>query len=541
MTIDISNNDPRISYSVAQGVTQTSFAIPFEFFDDSDVNVYVDSVLKTITTDYTISGGGGSTGTVTISVTGATGGSVVVLTRDITIERTTDFTAGADINRAALNTQLDTLTAIAADVKDRAGLALSYNDRTVGVVTELPDVNDLKGRYLAFNLSTGAPEAGGTVQDVNALANISADIGLLADIQDGTIATGAITTVSGISSNVITVSNISSSVSTVAGISANVTTVAGISADVTAVAGDAADIGAVAANITSVNTVAGISADVTAVAGDVTNIGVVSSNIANVNTVAGISTDVTTVAGVAVDVGTVATDIADVSTVAGISADVTTVAGISTDVTTVAAVDTNVTIVAGISSNVTTVAGISSDVTTVAGISVNVTTVAGISADVTAVAGDAADIGTVATNIADVNTVAGISADVTTVAGISSDVTVVAANIADINTKVPRTSTTGAAVIPTGTEAQRDGTPLAGYFRFNSDVAKFEGYNGSAWGAVGGGATGGGSDEIFIENGQVVTSNYTIPADKNAMSTGPITINAGVTVTVSTGARYVVI
>jgi len=167
MTIDISNNDPRISYSVAQGVTQTSFAIPFEFFDDSDVNVYVDGTLKTITTDYTISGGNGSTGTVSISVTGQTGGSVVVLTRDITIERTTDFTAGADINRAALNTQLDTLTAIAADVKDRAGLALSYNDRTVGVTTELPDVANLKGKTLAFNASTGAPEAGPTISEVS--------------------------------------------------------------------------------------------------------------------------------------------------------------------------------------------------------------------------------------------------------------------------------------------------------------------------------------------------------------------------------------
>jgi len=106
---------------------------------------------------------------------------------------------------------------------------------------------------------------------------------------------------------------------------------------------------------------------------------------------------------------------------------------------------------------------------------------------------------------------------------------------------VPQTSATGAAVIPTGTEAQRDGTPLAGYFRFNSDVAKFEGYNGAAWGAVGGGATGGGSDEIFIENGQEVTTNYTIPATRNAMTTGPIDILAGVTVTVSTGARWVII
>lgn len=99
---------------------------------------------------------------------------------------------------------------------------------------------------------------------------------------------------------------------------------------------------------------------------------------------------------------------------------------------------------------------------------------------------------------------------------------------------------TGAVKVATGTTAQRP-TPAMGQFRFNSDLGKFEGYDGSVWGAVGGGATGGGSDDVFVQNGQVVTTNYTIPADKNAMSTGPITINAGVTVTVSTGARYVVI
>ena len=57
----------------------------------------------------------------------------------------------------------------------------------------------------------------------------------------------------------------------------------------------------------------------------------------------------------------------------------------------------------------------------------------------------------------------------------------------------------------------------------------------------GAGATGGGDDEVFFQNDQIVTENYTIPADKNAMSTGPVTIDDGVTVTVSTGARYVVI
>ena len=91
MTINLADNSPRISYAVAQGVTQTSFAVPFEFFADADLNVYVDGTLKTLTTHYTVSGGDGSTGTVTISVTGATGGSTVVITRDVALERTSDF------------------------------------------------------------------------------------------------------------------------------------------------------------------------------------------------------------------------------------------------------------------------------------------------------------------------------------------------------------------------------------------------------------------------------------------------------------------
>lgn len=110
-----------------------------------------------------------------------------------------------------------------------------------------------------------------------------------------------------------------------------------------------------------------------------------------------------------------------------------------------------------------------------------------------------------------------------------------------IDDRVPQTSDTGSAEIPTGTEAQRDVTPSAGYFRFNTNTGQFEGYNGTSWGSVGGGATGSGGDQVFVENDQVVTADYTIPASKNAMTTGPIDINAGVTVTVSTGARWVII
>lgn len=61
-----------------------------------------------------------------------------------------------------------------------------------------------------------------------------------------------------------------------------------------------------------------------------------------------------------------------------------------------------------------------------------------------------------------------------------------------------------------------------------------------SWGTAGG-AAGAGGDDVFYENGQTVTTNYTITAGKNAMSAGPITINSGATVTVGSGQSWVIV
>ena len=61
----------------------------------------------------------------------------------------------------------------------------------------------------------------------------------------------------------------------------------------------------------------------------------------------------------------------------------------------------------------------------------------------------------------------------------------------------------------------------------------------------GGGAVGGGSDKLFIENGTTMTTDYTIGtefgATCNALSAGPITINAGATLTIPSGSVYTVV
>ena len=101
---------------------------------------------------------------------------------------------------------------------------------------------------------------------------------------------------------------------------------------------------------------------------------------------------------------------------------------------------------------------------------------------------------------------------------------------------------TSSLTIPTGTTAQRDGTPAVGMFRHNSTLNQFEGYNNGAWGAIGGGAgaTGGGTDEVFFESDTNVTTNYTITSGKNAHTVSPV-INSGVTVTVPSGSLFVIL
>jgi cytoskeletal protein CcmA (bactofilin family) len=100
-------------------------------------------------------------------------------------------------------------------------------------------------------------------------------------------------------------------------------------------------------------------------------------------------------------------------------------------------------------------------------------------------------------------------------------------------------SATNALKLNAGTTAERP-TGAAGHIRYNSTLSQFEGY-GSAWGSLGGGATGGGSDTVFVENSDDVTASYTITSGKNAMSVGPITVEAGVVVTIPSGSRWVIL
>lgn len=144
---------------------------------------------------------------------------------------------------------------------------------------------------------------------------------------------------------------------------------------------------------------------------------------------------------------------------------------------------------------------------------------------------------------------------------------------------------TGSEILPTGTTAERDAVPSAGFLRFNTTSTEFEGYNGTAWSSVGGSAitndtttatnlypaflnaTTGTATAIFtgnanllykpstgelsvrapiasnglVLNSSTVSSSYTVATGFNATSCGPITISGGVVVTISAGQRWAVL
>lgn len=141
-----------------------------------------------------------------------------------------------------------------------------------------------------------------------------------------------------------------------------------------------------------------------------------------------------------------------------------------------------------------------------------------------------------------------------------------------------------AMLVPKGATGDRP-TGVAGYFRFNTTSNEFEGYNGTAWSSVGGAAlsndtttstniyplsaaaTSGSASTLYtsnakflykpstgelqaselvasngiVVNSQTISTSYTIAAGNNAMSSGPVTVASGQTVTVSSGSRWVVL
>lgn len=224
MAYPISDVTRRVVYSGSAGTGPYSFS--FEVIANTDVAVYKNTTLLTLTTDYTVTINSNGTGSVTL-VSAATGSDNITLVGNRSIERATDFVTGGDLFANTLNTEFDSLVIFAQQIKEEAGRGLkaAITDPT-DVNMTLPIKSSRKGKVLAFDSTTGDPVNGPALD--------------------------AMVTVIEQSANINTVAANISSVNTVAGNTTNINTVAANSANITTVAGVSSAVSTVASNITDI-------------------------------------------------------------------------------------------------------------------------------------------------------------------------------------------------------------------------------------------------------------------------------------------------
>jgi len=149
--IQIGDISPRIQYT-GDGM-QTVFTYPFPIFADANMAVYEDSNLKTLTTDYTISGAGNSFGGNATFLAAPLSGVTVTLKRNLAIQRTSDFQESGEFRSKVINDELDTLTAALQQVDDDVSRSLRLPDTDTATSLTLPGKAARASMYLGFDVN----------------------------------------------------------------------------------------------------------------------------------------------------------------------------------------------------------------------------------------------------------------------------------------------------------------------------------------------------------------------------------------------------
>ena len=528
----VSSTTSKVSYTAT--ASQTTFAYTFKIFADGDLNVYVNDVLKTLTTDYTVTGAGDASGGNVVFVSGLSASDEVVIERVLDLTQGTDYVENDPFPAETHEDALDRLTFIAQQHQDAL-------DRTVKFATTVTDAGDVEvlGSATARASKLFAFDSAGDLditQEIGAYqgnwgsSTVYVQRDIVKDTSNNNIYICVEAHTSSGSQPISTNTDSAkwalivdaASATTSASAAATSATAAATSATAAASSASAASTSETNAATSATSASTAQTAAETAQTAAETAQAAAEAAEAAAETYADNFDDA--YLGAKASDPTVDNDgdaLADGALYFDTTNNVMKVYDLGSttwyQLTPTVSNQTNINTVAGIASDVSTVAGISSDVTTVSGISGNTTTVAGISSNVTTVAGISANVTTVAGDSTNINTVAGISANVTTVAGISSDVTTAATNVADI-TNFADVYIGASASDPT---TRADSSALqAGdlYFNTSSNVMKY--YTGSAWGTI--------TVETFTEVSQDTTPQLggDLDTNGNAITGSTVAINA---------------
>jgi hypothetical protein len=192
----ITNVARRVVYTGSAGVGPYAFSFPV--LVNTDIAVYKNTTLLTLTTDYTVTiSGTTGTGSVTL-VSAATGSDRITIVGARPIERSTDFVTGGDFFANTLNTELDSEVIFVQQVAETAERSIKapVTDPT-SINMVLPSNTARANKYLGFDVNgnpvavsgTGETPSVGTMAYQNA-DNVNISGGVISGITDLAIADG---------------------------------------------------------------------------------------------------------------------------------------------------------------------------------------------------------------------------------------------------------------------------------------------------------------------------------------------------------------
>jgi len=569
----VSSTTSKVSYTATS--SQTVFAYTFKIFANADLKVYVNSVLKTLTTDYTVSGAGVTSGGNVTFGTGLTASDIVVIERVITLTQGTDYVENDPFPADTHEEALDRLTFIGHQHQDTL-------DRSIKFATTVTDAGDVEiaataairaNKLFAFDASgdldvtqeigvfkgNWAASTAYVVRDlIKDTSNNNIYICITAHTSTGAQPISSNTDVAKWTLIVDAATAASSSTAAAASATAAATSATNAATSETNAASSAttATNKAAAASTSETNAASSASSASTSASSASTDLASfqgqyksgatdpysskdagdlwydTANSVLKVWTGSAWNAPVTDAETAETNAGTSATNAAASATSASGSASTATTqaSNASTSASNAATSETNAASSASSASTAKTAAEAAQAAAELAADNFDDTYLGAKASDPTVDNdGDALTSGDMYFNTGtDRMRVYSGSA--------WADVAI------DSATVVSKTSATGSGVLPASTTANRDGSPSAGYIRFNTTDTSFEGYDGSAWGAIGGGATGGGADTVFWNNGQTVTTSYSVPANTNSMSAGPtITINSSVVITIPSSSHWTIV
>jgi hypothetical protein len=133
------------------------FAFTFNIYVASDIAVYRNAVLLTLTTDYTVTIAANGTGSVTL--TGSGSGTTLTLNDSLTIvgarqlARTTDFVTAGDLLAVSLNEQLDSNVIMSQQLDEKIARSIKFDQFDTYTTATLPAAADRASKVLAFDVN----------------------------------------------------------------------------------------------------------------------------------------------------------------------------------------------------------------------------------------------------------------------------------------------------------------------------------------------------------------------------------------------------